>query len=115
MRLLRGPPANMICRVGLYVTVQTGIALFMWIERTAFKNHEGERVHAAEFEHCRVKQGNEGSKENRNTLSGRPVCHCFSDSHPTREHHLLFWLTVVEPGPHGNDDIEPNHDQTLNL
>jgi hypothetical protein len=27
----------------------------------------------------------------------------------------VLGLTDVEPGPHGDDDIEPNHNQTLNL
>ena len=51
----------------------------------------------------------------RYSLQSPLVCHCFSNAYPACEHHLLLRLAVVKPGPQCDDDIEPDHDQTLNL
>ena len=81
-------------------------------------------MHASPNE-CRVKQQNQGLEQTGNKMANgalrslssplAKVGHCLGNGCPTHKQHLLFGLTGVEPSPQRDDDIEPNHNQSLDL
>jgi hypothetical protein len=82
--------------------------------RTTFKDNNRVKERAA----CtRVQEmaGREKSEQTSNKFAGGALCQCFSNGCFTSKHHLLPRLTGIEPCPQGDDDIEPNHDQALDL